>query len=519
VWRVKVDADLKDASTNVVYLDAAGLGLPDRDYYGKPELARHIDAYRAHVARTLALAGAPAAGAEAAAADVLAIEVELAKLTRTRTEKRDRAAMYNPTDGALLARQVRSIDWKAYWKALGVEPTKKLVIGTPGFFAQLDRLRAAFSWRQWASYFTYHLVHGASFALPRAFAGEAFELEKALRGTEQPKERGARCIHATGAALGELLGAKYVEKHFTPAARQTVSRLMDALVEVMHGEIGKLEWMTDATRQLAQGKLARIVRMTGHPDRWRTYDFEVKRDDFLGNTLRAAAFATRHALAKAGRPADRTEWRLQAYDGDAWYEPTANSVVLPAGILQPPFFGPDRAVAANLGGIGMVIGHELTHGFDDQGALFDATGNLASWWDPQDGKRFAERGACVADLYSTFEVIPGGFVNGRLTLGENIADLGGVKMAHAAYRTMRRDAAKVYVADGFTEDQQFFLAVGQAWCSRDRPAELQRRLIGDEHAPPKFRVYGMLRNLRAFTDAFGCAPGTPMNPARTCSVW
>ncbi len=519
VWRVEVKADLKESATNVVYLDAAGLGLRNRDDYVKPDRKPLVDAYRAHVARTLVLAGTPAARAEAAAAEVVAIELELAKLMKPGTELRDLPGMYNPTDGAQLARQVRTIDWKAYWKALGAEPTKKLVLGTPRFFAQLDQLRASFSWPQWASYFTYHLVHGASFALPAPFDEEAFELEQALRGTERREDRAKRCILATRAALGELLGAKYVEKHFTPAARQAVSRMVDALAEVMHGELGKLDWMSEATRQAAQGKLARMVRMTGHPDRWRTYDFEIRRDDFLGNTLRAAAFETRHQLAKAGRAADRAEWRLQAYDHDAWYEPTANSVVLPAGILQPPFFGQDRAIAANLGGIGMVIGHELTHGFDDQGARFDGAGNLASWWDPQDVQRFEERGACVADLYSTFEAVPGGFVNGRFTLGENIADLGGVKLAFAAYRMLRRGAAKTYVADGFTEDQQFFVGVGQAWCARMRPADAQHRLIADVHAPPKLRVYGALRNLRPFAEAFGCVAGTPMRPAQVCSVW
>jgi putative endopeptidase len=519
VWRARVDADLKESSANVVYLDAAGLGLVDRDYYVRPERKPLVDAYRAHVARMLMLAGTPQARAEAAAADVVAIEGELAKLSKTRTEQRDLPAMYNPTDQAALARQVRSIDWKAYWKALGAEPTKQLVLGTPRFFAQLDKLRASFQWPQWASYFTYHLVHGASLALPRPFDAEAFELVKSVRGTERPEERARRCITATRAALGELLGAKYVEQHLAPAARQQASRLVDVLAEVMHGELGRVDWMSEAARQLAQGKLTRMVRTVGHPDRWRTYDFDVRRDDFLGNTLRAAAFATRHELGKAGRPADRNEWWLQAYDNDAWYEPTANRVELPAGMLQPPFFGPDRSIAANLGGLGMLIGHELTHGFDDQGTLFDGAGNLASWWGQQDAERFAERGACVADLYSTFEAAPGAYVNGRLTLGENIADLGGVKMAFGAYRMMRRGAAKVYVADGFTEDQQFFLAVGQAWCSRSRPADIQQRLISDVHAPPKFRVYGALRNLRAFAEAFSCAPGTPMSPAQTCSVW
>ncbi|HWO25412.1 MAG TPA: M13 family metallopeptidase [Kofleriaceae bacterium] len=521
VWRVRIDADLKESSTNIVYLDAAGLGLPDRDYYARPDLKTKVDMYRAHVARTLALTGTPPARAEAAAADVVAIEGELAKLMKSRAEQRDLPAMYNPIEQAALARQAKSIDWKAYWKALGAEPTKQLVLGTPKFFAQLDTLRAAFKWPQWASYFTYHLVHGASLALPRPFDDEAFELVKAVRGIERPEERARRCIAATRDALGELLGAKYIEKHFAPQTRQTASRMMDAIAEVMHTELGKVDWMTDAARQLAQGKLTRMVRMTGHPDpdRWRTYEYEVRRDDFLGTTLRAAAFETRYQLAKAGRPADRNEWRLQVYDSDAWYEPTANHVELPAGILQPPFFGPDRAIAANLGGIGMMIGHELTHGFDDQGARFDGTGNLASWWDKQDERRFEERGACVADLYSSFEAAPGAFVNGKLTLGENIADLGGVKVAFGAYRAMRRDAAKVYVADGFTEDQQFFLAVGQAWCSRDRPDDVQRRLYADVHAPPKFRVYGALRNLKAFAEAFSCAPGTPMSPAKTCSVW
>jgi putative endopeptidase len=519
VWRVDVEPDLKDSSTNVVYLDPAGLGLPDRDYYVKPELKAKVDDYRAHVARTLALAGTPAARAEAAAADVVAIELELAKLTKTGTERRELPAMYNPTDAAALGKQVKSIDWKAYWKGLGAEPSKKLVLGTPRFFAALDKLRAQFTWPAWANYLTYHLVHRASFALPKAFDDEAFELERLARGTEKQRERGQRCIRATRTALGELLGAKYVEQHFTPASRAAAAKLVDAITDVMHAELGTLDWMSEGTRGLAQAKLARMARMTGYPDRWRDYDFEVRRDDFFGTAMRGAAFEARRRLAKAGRPVERGEWPREAYDVDAYYEPRTNATVLPAGVLQPPFFGADRAVAANLGGLGMFIGHELTHALDDQGALFDASGNLANWWDKADAARFAERGACLEGAYSAFEAVPGGFVNGKLTLGENIADLGGVKMAFAAYRTMRRDAAKVYVADGFTEDQQFFLAVGQAWCNRDRPEDARRRLIGDIHAPNKFRVYGSLRNLRAFAEAFSCAPGTPMSPAKTCSVW
>jgi putative endopeptidase len=295
--------------------------------------------------------------------------------------------------------------------------------------------------------------------------------------------------------------------------------LVDAIMKSMGEQIGRLDWMTDPTKQTAQGKLAKIVRMIGYPDKWRIYDYDVRREDFAGNRMRAAAHETRRTLVRAGKPVDRSEWQMNTYDVNAYYEPTANNTALPAGILQTPFFGQDRSIAANLGGIGMVIGHELTHGFDDQGAQFDADGNLKNWWSKEDAVKFKDRGTCVADQYSTFEALPNQFVQGKLTLGENIADLGGVKMAFQAYRSLRKDAAKVFVADGFTEDQQFFLAVGQAWCNKDRPAEVQRRLTTDPHSPPKFRVYGALRNVREFSDAFKCAAGTPMNPAKTCAVW
>jgi putative endopeptidase len=519
VWSATAHADLKDSTTNVLYLDVAGLGLPDRDYYVKPELASYLEAYTAHVGKMLTLAGTPPAKATAAAADVVAIETELAKLTKTATERRDLQAAYNPSDGKALANQVKSVDWKRYFQALGALPSKKLILETPRFFAALDRLRVKFTYPQWASYFTYHLVKDDAFALPKVFDDEAFELAKVLTGVEQQQERSKRCIDTTAGALGELLGQRYVATSFPGSSKQAATLLVDAIVRVMGDELGKLDWMADGTKAIAQAKLGKVVRMIGFPDTWRGYDFDVKREDFLGNSIRAAEYETRRTLRKAGTPVDRAEWQMNAYTVNAYYEPTANTTALPAGILQAPFFSQDRSVAANLGGIGMVIGHELTHGFDDQGAQFDGDGNLANWWQQDDATKFADKGSCVADMYSSFEAMPKGFVNGRLTLGEDIADLGGVKMAFKAYRSLREDAAKVYVADGYTEDQQFFIAVGQAWCSKDRPAEVQRRLTVDPHAPPKFRVYGALRNLHEFAEAFNCAPGTPMRPAKTCSVW
>jgi putative endopeptidase len=390
---------------------------------------------------------------------------------------------------------------------------------TPKFFAGLDGVRKRFKPARWAGYFAYHLLAHTAFSLPKAFDDEAFTLRRQVSGVTEKQPRFKRCINSATTALGELLGRAYVEKHFPAQARQTARALVDAIAAAMNDEISKLDWMSEPTRKVAQSKLAKLVRMIGFPDTWRSYDFEVKRDDFAGNALRAAAFETRRVLGKAGKPVDRGEWFINTFTVDAYYNPLANNTVLPAGILQPPFFGEGRSIAANLGGIGMVIGHELTHGFDDQGAQFDESGNLHDWWQAEDKAKFEERGTCVASMYDSFEAMPKQFINGQLTLGENIADLGGVKMAFKAYRSLRKDASRVVVADGFTEDQQFFLAVGQAWCGRYRPAEAQRSITVDPHAPPKFRVYGALRNLPEFSHAFQCAPGTPMHPEKTCAVW
>jgi putative endopeptidase len=516
-FAVAVEADMESSGTNVNYLDTAALGLPDRDYYLEDAFKAQREGYQQHVARMLALAGV--AKPEAAAADVVALETELAKLTKTATEQRDIKALNNPTRLDRLAKQTKSIDWKAYFKALGVTPSAKLVVTTPKFFSAFDGVRKRFKPAQWSGYFTYHLLAHSAFTLPRAFDDEAFALRQLVSGVVEKPLRFKRCVDSTTDALGELLGRAYVEKHFPPQARQSASALVDAIAVVMNDEIGKLEWMSEPTRKTAQAKLAKLERMIGFPDTWRSYDFDVKRDDFAGNSLRAAAFETRRELSKAGKPADRGEWHMNTFAVDAYYHPLLNNTALPAGILQPPFFGKDRSVAANLGGIGMVIGHELTHGFDDQGAQFDASGNLENWWQADDKSKFEAKGSCVAQMYNSFEALPKQFVNGQLTLGENIADMGGVKMAFKAYRSLRKDAQQRAVADGFTEDQQFFIAVGQAGCSKFRPAEAQRLLTVDPHAPPKFRVFGALRNLPEFSQAFQCAPGTPMHPAQTCSVW
>lgn len=511
VFQHVVLPDLRTASQNVTYLDAAGLTLPDRDSYSNRAL---LDGLRQHAAKLLALAGAPGD-----AADVVAIEAAIAELSKTAAEQRDLAGIDNPTDVRALAKQVTSVDWPRYFAALGGPPSKRIVIATPKLFAGFDKLRAQFKPAQWSAYFTFQLLHHLAPALPSAFGAQAFELDKLITGVEQPRERTQRCAAATGAALADLLAQPYLARTFPGNARQDATRIVDALVTAMAAELASVDWLSDTTRQAASLKLGKLARLVGFPERWRSYDFEVRRGDHLGNTLRAAAFAARRERMRAGKPVDRSEWHMNAFDLGAYYNPSVNHLVLPASMLQRPFFGPDRAVPVNLGGIGEMIGHELTHAFDDHGAQFDGDGNRRSWWPPEDEARFRERTRCVAEQYATFEVLPKKFVSAPLTLGEDIADLGGVRVAFAAYRALRKGAAKTYVADGFGEDQQFFLAVGQASCQRDRPAEAERRLQVDPHAPAKFRVYGALRNMPEFADAFQCAAGTPMRPTKPCAVW
>ncbi len=517
LWKPTADAGLDDATRNVTWLESAGLGLPDRDYYDKPEHQATLAGYKEHVQRMLALAAV--AKPDAAAADVIAIELALAKLTKTAVEKRDLSAMNNPQDLKALAKLTKSFDWKAYFKAFGVTPSAKLLVTSSTFFAAIDQLRKDYKPAQWASYFTYHLLVTSAFALPKAFDDEAFALERLVRGTPERQPRTKRCVRSTSNALGELLGKQYVDKHFPAASKTTAKQLFDAVVKVMHDELGSLDWMSAPTRKTAQDKLGKIVPMIGYPDRWRTYDFAVKRGAFAANMLAGVAFETKRVLAKSGKPYDRGEWYLNAFEVTAYYHPSANNTALIAGILQGVFFGADRAIAVNMGGIGIVIGHELTHGFDDQGAQFDAEGNLKNWWAAEDKAKFEAKGRCVAEQYATFEVLPKQFIHGELTLGENIADLGGAKMAFKAYKLLRSGAPQPIVADGFTEDQLFFLSAGQVWCSKTRTEEMQRHLATNWHSPPRFRVYGELRNLPEFAQAFSCAAGTPMRPAQTCSVW
>ncbi|MCE9578017.1 MAG: M13 family metallopeptidase [Deltaproteobacteria bacterium] len=514
-----VTADLKDSTTNAMWFDSGGLGLPDRDYYLKDDFKDKRTAYQDHLVRLFKLLGKNDAAAKVSADNTFAVEVELAKVTKTAVEKRDVAGNYHPTTLEELAKLSPAFDWAGYLKAIGSGKVASVVLTNPAFMEATSKLAASIKPVQWQDYLTARLVDQASPTLAKKFDDEHFALEKVLTGVQEQKPRWKRCGDATGLLMSEALGQLYVAKAFPGDSKKYANDLYGAIAKSMGEDFGTLDWMTPGTKDKARQKLAKIQFLTGYPDVWKTYDFKVDPKNYAANAIVATAFEQKRQSAKAGKPYDRSEWLMPAFIVNAYYNPSANNTALPAGILQPPFFGADRGVAANFGGIGMVAGHELTHGFDDQGAQFDEEGRLANWWSPDDLKKFQGKGQCVSKQYSTFEALPGKFVNGDLTLGENIADLGGVKMAFHAYRNQRAGADKAYVADGFTEDQQFFLGVGQAWCSKDRPEEALRRLTVDPHSPPKFRVYGALRNLPEFARAFKCAAGTPMNPKNACSVW
>jgi len=371
----------------------------------------------------------------------------------------------------------------------------------------------------WKTYLTWHALHNAARLLPAAFVRENFDFYgRTLTGTTEMRPRWKRCVDYTNGDLGEALGRKYVERAFPPDAKARTLKMVDALEKALGQDIQNLDWMGAETKRQALIKLKAIANKIGYPDRWRDYSsVVVKRDDALGNDDRATAFEVHRVLNKIGKPIDRNEWEMTPPTVNAYYDPQMNDINFPAGILQPPFFDNHMDDAVNFGGIGMVIGHELTHGFDDQGRQFDAQGNLHDWWTAEDAKKFDERVACVADEYSSFTVDTDLHINGRLTLGENTADNGGVRVAlKALHNTDGESTRKI---DGFTPDQRFFLSFGQIWCENARPEALRLQVQTNPHSPAEFRVIGVVENMPEFASAFSCHPGQKMVAVNACHVW
>lgn len=513
--------DKKDATQMIAQIGQGGLGLPDRDYYlDEGQEAKGLrEAYRAHLERMFALVGRKPAAAKQAAADTLAIELAIAKSHKTRVQLRDEVGTYNRIDRAGLVKASPRLAWDLYWKTLGIADVQKINTVSVAYVERFDTIATAFTPAQWQSYLTVHALEDKAGLLAHRFVDESFAFQKLLLGQKELRVRWKRCVSLTDRDLGELLGQPYLVRAFTGDSKTRALEIIRGIADVFGQNLDKLAWMDDATKAKAHDKLAKIALNIGYPSKWRSYDFALDRKSFARNALRAAQAETARQLAKIGKPVDREEWTITPPTVNAYYDAPLNEEVFPAGILQPPFFSVKASVPVNFGGIGMFMGHELTHGYDDQGAQYDGDGNLSGWWPEQVVTAFTERTQCVAKSYSQYEPLPGVHLNGELTNGENIADMGGVKMAFAAYRKARKDAKTVQVADGFNEDQQFFLAYAQAWCEKMTDEFEKLVLTADPHSPGRYRIIGSLSSLPAFAEVWKCPVGSKMHPKDVCEVW
>jgi putative endopeptidase len=514
--------DFKNSKEVIAQLDQGGLGLPDRDYYLKTD-AKSVeirDKYLAHVQRMFELAGYPPDRAKAAAATVMRLETELAKASLDLVSQRDPEKVYHKMSKQELEGLGSGFQWNAYFRDSGVPTFENLNVSWPDFIKGMDAEVQNTPLDDWKTYLTWHVLHSEARILPTPFTEENFNFYgKTLTGATQMRPRWKRCVDFTDSQLGEALGQKYVERTFGAEGKARTLQMVHALEKALGEDIQDLSWMSPATKQQALIKLHAITNKIGYPDKWRDYSSVViKRGDALGNDDRAAAFEVHRQLQKIGKPVDRDEWEMTPPTVNAYYDPLMNNINFPAGILQPPFFDKKMDNAVNYGGIGMVIGHELTHGFDDEGRQFDAQGNLHDWWTPEDAKRFNEREACIDKEYSAFTVAPGVHVNGKLTLGENTADNGGVRVSLKALHNT--DAGKPQPdINGFTPDQRFFLSFGQVWCANERPEALRLQVQTNPHSPAEFRVNGVVQNMPEFQKAFSCKAGSPMVSADACHVW
>ena len=517
--------DFHDARKQIADVDQGGLGLPEKDYYLRTgeadEKMRHD--YVKHITNIFKLLGEPEAKAATDANTVMQIETALAKVSQDVTSQRDPKNVYHMTSVEDLQKMSPAIDWKKFLETTGAPPVTELNVTYPPFFKGLDALIDSTSLDHLKTYLTWQLINSTPRSdLPRAFDAEQFDFnDRILSGQTQDRPRWKRCVQATDGALGEALGQVYAQKAFPASSKAATLEMVHGIEAAMDADIDTLDWMSPATKVKAKEKLHAVANKIGYPDKWRDYSkLIVVRGDALGNAIRATEFENHRLLAKIGQPVDRGEFGMSPPTVNAYYSPSMNDINFPAGILQPPFFNPASTDAENYGHIGSIIGHELTHGFDDEGRQFDGNGNLADWWNDTDAKQFEAKADCEVKEYGGF-VASGLNVNGKLTLGENTADNGGLRLAYTAFLAdAKRKAIDLSAKqDGYTAAQQFFLGYGQNWCGAYRP-ELDKLLVQtDPHSPLKFRVNGVVRNMSEFGEAFGCKKGQPMEPADACRVW
>ncbi|HZZ86028.1 MAG TPA: M13 family metallopeptidase [Anaeromyxobacteraceae bacterium] len=517
--------DARDATQVIAVVEQGGLGLPDRDYYlsTDPKSQEILKLYRAHVGKMFALAGRAPTEAARAADEVLAVERALAESHYTRTELRDPKRVYNRVDLAGLAKLAPQVDWRRYLEGIGHAGVTAINVTTPRNVEQVGRLVKATQPERWRAYLEWHLLSKATQAraVPQAFVDERFAFSSAaFTGAKELEARWKRCVSLTDGALGEALGEAYVRRWFGAAGKSSTTRLVAELEQSMGRDLTGLAWMDPPTKAQAEAKLAKVFNKVGYPDKWRDYSgLEVQRGRWLANLLAGDAFEVNRQLDKVGKPLDRSEWYMSPPTVNAYYDPALNEMVFPAGILQPPFFTLGAPEPVNYGAIGVVVGHELTHGFDDEGRRYDAEGNLRDWWTPVVDQEFDRRAECVAKQYEAYEPLPGLHLNGHLTLGENIADLGGAKLSFASHRRALAASGGARDVDGFTPDQQFFLGFAQSWCQKSREQLVRMLVTVDPHSPPQFRVNGPLSNLPEFQQAWKCPAGARMVRAERCEVW
>jgi putative endopeptidase len=518
--------DFKDASKQIAAVDQGGLGLPERDYYFRTgDVAEKTRKdYVQHITNMLKLMGEPDAEAASDAQSIMQLETSLAKISMDVTTRRDPQKVYHLMPTSDLQKLAPGINWNRFLTDAGTPPITEINVANPDFIKGMNALVDATDMKTIQAYLRWQVINSAdSLFLPKAVDDEAFDFYRhKLRGQPQQRARWKRCVAATDGALGEALGQVYVAQEFPPSSKQATVQMVDDIEIAMGQDIKTLDWMSPETRVRADDKLHAVADKIGYPDKWRDYSrLIIERGDAYGNDERATIFENLRQINKIGKPVDRGEWGMSPPTINAYYNPSMNDINFPAGILQAPFYDPKSTEAENYGHIGSIVGHELTHGFDDQGRQFDGKGNLSDWWTAEDAKKFEEKADCEVKEYDSFIAIDDVHVNGKLTLGENTADNGGIRLSYMAFLedAKRKGTDVTKKQDGYTPIQQFFIGYGQNWCGESRPEYQRLQVQTNPHSPREFRVNGVVQNMREFGEAFGCKVGQPMMPQNACRVW
>ena len=510
--------DAKDATQVIGVADQGGLGLPDRDYYVKddPKMQETRKRYQEFVANLFELAGVPLADARKQAETVMRIETALARSSMTRVDRRDPYKVYHRLDRKGLQEKAPRFDWNAYFVAIGHD-VRPINVAVPEFFTGLEAVLVQGPLADVKTYLRFREIHADADALGKAFVEENFRFNQFLTGQKEIAPRWKRCVQMTDAAMGEAVGRTFVKTTIGDEGKSIAKQMIQGIEKAFDANLARVSWMDDATRKVSAEKLHKLDNKVGYPDRWREYDsMKIDRTSLLANLKEAARHAAKRDLDMIGKPVDRNEWGMTPATVNAYYNAAKNEMVFPAGILQTPFFSPEAPDPTNLGGAGLVMGHELTHGFDDRGRQYDGDGNLREWWTPQVAEAYKERAACVANQYDQYIATNDVHVNGKLTLGENIADIGGLKLALAALRANGQPRPG---SSKFTPEQQLFLSFGQVWCQNATPQERRLRAVTDSHSPGRWRVNGPISDNEDFGKVFSCKAGTNMNPVKKCVVW